>query len=86
MLRNAIEHKFIKVHEYNWDRELQLESDSFYHVSETTLQDYNLRLLELSREALMYLVYAIGIEERKKGKPEKAVSMQISDFLDEWKR
>ena len=86
VLRNAIEHKFIKVHEYNWDRELQLESDSFYHVSETTLQDYNLRLLELSREALMYLVYAIGIEERKKGKPEKAVSMQISDFLDEWKR
>ena len=85
VLRHALEHKFVKVHEYSWDRKLQIESDSFYHVSEDVLMNHTLRLLELSREALMYLVYAIGVEECKKGKPEKAVSMQISDFLDEWK-
>ena len=86
VLRNALEHKYVKVHEYNWDKALQLESDSFYHVSEDVLKNDTMRLLELSREALMYLVYAIGVEESKKGKSEKAVPMQISDFLDEWKR
>ena len=41
VLRNALEHKFVKVHEYSWDRVLQLESDSFYHVSEAVLQRHN---------------------------------------------
>ena len=31
-LRNAFEHKFVKAHEYEWEKALQLESDSFYHV------------------------------------------------------
>lgn len=85
-MRHALEHKFVKVHECSWNREFQLERDNFYHISEDELKNHTMRLLELSREALMYLVYAIGVEESKKGKPEKAVSMQISDFLDEWKR
>lgn len=86
LLRNAMEHKFVKVHENNWDRKLQIEIDSFYHISEEELKKDTMRLLELSREALIYLVYATGIEERKKGKLEKSVSMQIVDFPDEWKR
>lgn len=84
-LRNAIEHKFVKVHEYEWKRDLKLESDSFYHVSEEDLIKYTLRLLELSREALMYLVYAIGIEESKKEKHGIAVPMHVTDYPDEWK-
>lgn len=85
-LRNAFEHKFVKVHEYEWKKKLQLESDSFYHISEDDLKKQTLKLLEISREALMYLVYAIGIEESKKEKSDKAVSMPLSDFPDEWKR
>ena len=34
----------------------------------------------------MYLVYAIGVEESKKEKSEKSVSMPLTDFPDEWKR
>ena len=86
ILRNALEHKFVKVHEYRWDRKLQMESDSFYHVSEEDLKDYAMRLLEIAREALMYLVYAIGYEESKKEKSSKAVSMTLADYSDEWKR
>jgi len=85
-LRNAFEHKFVKVHEYEWKKKLQLESDSFYHISEDDLKKQTLKLLEISREALMYLVYAIGVEESKKEKSDKAVSMPLSDFPDEWKR
>lgn len=86
VLRNAFEHKFVKVHEYEWKRKLKLESDSFYHVSEDDLKKHTIRLLEISREALMYLVYAIEIEESKKEKSEKLVSMPLTDFPDEWKR
>lgn len=86
ILRNAMEHKFVKVHEIRWDRKLQIEVDSFYHISEEELKKDTMRLLKLSREALFYLVYAIGIEERKKGKPENSVSIQIVDCPDEWKR
>lgn len=87
VLRNAIEHKFIKVHEYTWNRELCFESDGFYHVSENKLKKSVMRLLELAREALMYLVYAIGVNESLKEKEsENAVTMSILDYSDEWKR
>lgn len=87
VLRNAIEHKFIKVHEYGWNRELYLENDGFYHVSEHKLKKSIMRLLELAREALMYLVYAIGVNDSQKQKePENAVTMPILDYSDEWKR
>ena len=85
-LRNAFEHKFVKVHECEWKKALQLESDSFYHVSENDLKVRTMRLLELAREALMYLVFAIGVEESKKEKSEKSVSMMLRDFPDKWKR
>ena len=86
ILRNALEHKYVKVHEYGWNRKLQIESDSFYHISENELKKHTLRLLQISREALMYLVYAIGVEESKKEKPDKVAPMSLSDFPDEWKR
>lgn len=86
ILRNALEHKFVKVHEYSWDGELRMESDSFYHVSEEDLIKNTMRLLEILREALMYLVYAVGIEESKKNKSEKVMLLHIPDFPDEWKQ
>lgn len=87
LLRNAIEHKFIKVHEYTWNREFCLESDGFYHISEDKLKKSVMRLLELAREALMYLVYAIGVNESKKGrKSQNVVTMSILDYSDGWKR
>lgn len=85
-LRNALEHKFVKVHEYRWDGEFKMESDSFYHVSEDNLKKYTMRLLAICREALIYLVYAIGIDDSKKDKSGGAVSLPLQDFLDDWKR
>ena len=85
-LRNALEHKFVKVHEYKWDGKLQVEEDGFYHVSEEDLKKYTLRLLSIIREALMYLVYAIGIDDSKKDKTGMVVPLSVSDYPDEWKR
>lgn len=85
VLRNALEHKFVKVHEYDYSGGLQIEDDSFYHIGEDQLKTLVLRLLELSREWIIELVYAIGIEESKKGKREDAINLNIYDFDDQWK-
>lgn len=85
-LRNALEHKFVKIHEYSWHRGLTLENDNFYHLDETKFEKYTMRLLVLAREALMYLVYAIGINESKRDNNGRAVSLSIMDFDDDWKR
>lgn len=86
VLRNAFEHKFVKVHEYQRNKKLQLENDGFYHISDEELKSRTLKLLHLSREALMYLVYAVGIEERNKKKPCKTACIHLTDFPDEWKK
>lgn len=88
-LRNALEHKFVKIHEFPWKRDLKLESDNFYHLDESTFEKFTMRLLVLAREALMYLVYAIGINESKKDSENpdsKAISLSVFDFDDDWKR
>ena len=86
VLRNAIEHKYLKVHQSAWDRKLQSESDNFYHITENDLKKCTMRLLEITREALMYLVYAVGVDNKKKSKSENAVSILLDNYLDEWKR
>ena len=84
-LRNALEHKFVKVHEYRNGEKLQIEEDSFYHVGEDELIKYALRLLELAREWIMELVYAIGLEESKNSNEGLTIQLDIPDFDDEWK-
>ena len=84
-LRNALEHKFVKIHEYTNDCKLEIADDNFYHIGEQALIEQCVRLVELARECIMYLVYAIDIEESKKEKSDKAISLQVVDFDDEWK-
>ena len=84
-LRNALEHKFVKIHEYPNEYRLEIADDNFYHISEQTLIEQCIRLVGLARECIIYLVYAIDIEESKKEKSDKAVSLPIVDFDDEWK-
>ena len=83
-LRNALEHKFVKIHEYTNDCKLEIADDNFYHIGEQALIEQCVRLVELARECIMYLVYAIDIEESKKEKSDKAISLQVVDFDDEW--
>lgn len=86
-LRNALEHKFVKVLNLGEDiKTLTIKDDNFYHVTEDKLKENALRLLRLVREALIYLVYAIGYNETQKDKFEKSISLNLHDYLDEWKR
>ena len=85
-LRNALEHKYVKVHEYAYQGPFKIEDDRFYHISEDELRSCAMRLLELSREWIMELVYAVGIEESKKDNGEEIIHLDIVDYDDEWKR
>ena len=84
-MRNALEHKFVKIHEYSGDYKLEIADDNFYHISEQALIEQCVRLVGLARECIMYLVYAIDIEESKKEKSDKTVSLKVINFDDEWK-
>ena len=85
VLRNALEHKFAKFHEYSYKAPLKTAEDGFYHISEDDLKKGVIRLLELGREWLIYLVYAIEIEERKSTNSDNVFCLTIQDFGDEWK-
>ena len=86
ILRNALEHKFVKIHEFPQQYKIEIDTDRFYHISEADLIKYTLRLLELSREFIMELVYAISLEERKKVHDEETIfSLNIGDYDDKWK-
>lgn len=87
-LRNALEHKYVKVHEYKWKKELKIEDDGFYHLDEESLKKYTFRLLQLTREMVMYLVYAVGIynSQHCSNESEKAVQLFLLDYADERKR
>lgn len=86
-LRNALEHKYVKIHEYPYNRKLQIEDDDFYHISEEDLTNYALRLLKISREFIMEFTYAIGIKEDKADTADNKIVLPLSvaDFDDEWK-
>ena len=91
-LRNALEHKFVKVHaDTLWDGEenQELGQDSFYHITENALFQYTMNLLEIVREWLIDLTMAIHIEEisrRKNHTGNAVVTMPLVEFDDEWKK
>lgn len=92
VLRNALEHKFVKVHNrilYNGKQgETEIGIDSFYHITEDSLLQYTLDLLEIVREWLIDLTMAIHIEEMKhrdSKEVEKRFPMFLMEFDDEWK-
>ena len=84
-LRHALEHKFVQVHEYPQPYELHIMDDRFYHISESSLKKYTLRILTLAREWIMELVYAIAIEESKNQDKENVVHLHIADYDEQWK-
>lgn len=89
-LRNALEHKYVKVCE-NWsmNRDSGEIDDLAFYVSEDELKYSVLKLLKIIRELIINISIAVNIEEDKRhGQLEDrhAVKMYISLYEDEWKR
>lgn len=81
-LRNALEHKFVKIHEFPWKKNLTIAEDSFYHISEEDMIRHTVRLLELAREWIMEFVYAIDIEEKQHKHKGRVFCMSVAEFED----
>ena len=90
-LRNALEHKYVKVY---WDMvadSIEEELDGLaYYIMESELYKETLGLLKLIREVLISLSLAVEIEERKKRHtlPEKfpiLPKINLMSYEDSWK-
>ena len=85
-IRNYIEHRSFKVIEslnYTYTEETET-----YEIDRDLFVDKTLRLIKLSRSALMYLAFSIYIEERKRDKYRgKGIIVPVNyfDLKDEYK-
>lgn len=89
-LRNHLEHGYVKIHESFYDPSNggKFRDKLAYSVSEKMLIQYTLKVLELSREALIYLSLAVHIEERRRnGSHQNNNLLQVSSdtYEDDWK-
>lgn len=96
-IRNHIEHTYLKVHEHEpspppeVDNPMSRLADTLaYSVGQTEFQDKTLRLLQLARATLIYLVHAVYLEERRKeaerGENGLIMPMYLDEYEDDWKR
>jgi hypothetical protein len=95
-IRNHIEHKYLKVHEHEpgpppeANNPMRGLADTLaYSVGQTEFQDKTLRLLQLARATLIYLVHAVYLEERRKevehGDDGLIMPMYLDEYEDDWK-
>lgn len=85
-LRNALEHKFVSVHMFSVEKEVEIGKDYIYRISEENLIRYSMDLLKLVREAIIELTIAIRIEEGWRNTDQKKVlHMSMTEYLDEYK-
>ena len=86
-LRNALEHKFVSVHEFSPEKEIEIGEDFIYRVSEDHLVQYTIDLLKIVREAVIELTFAIRIEEYQRHNDNKRVArINLYEYQDIFKR
>ncbi|PMQ06536.1 hypothetical protein DyAD56_03505 [Dyella sp. AD56] len=90
-LRNHLEHKYVKVHELLLDAPAahDMFHDTLAHsIRRTDLEHRTLRLMQLVRSALIYLVLGIHKEEQMRAKDQDGLvaPMTLHTIEDDWKR
>lgn len=91
ILRNALEHKYVKVHDsllYE-EKEPFIDQELTYHISEYDLQNYTLDLMHMVRELIINLSVSVYIAENNKRLPSSnkdfIPQIHLIDYDDEWK-
>jgi len=80
-IRNYLEHKFImiKMFDINQSEEINERERPFY-ITQNELVNKTMKIAQLSREAIMYLSFAVHIEEEKKEHEGIIPRISLSDF------
>jgi hypothetical protein len=87
-MRNHLEHRYLQVHEL-WASSRAGDTEHRYSISRSDLAEKTLRLLKLSRAALIYLALAVSEEERvnHRSTPGGFVpEIPLDTWDDDWKR
>lgn len=87
-IRNALEHKYVKVTSSFFSTTEEWEDGLALYVSENELYDVTLELLKILREAIICLALCVNIEEipkREDAKDKFILPMHLMAFEDEWK-
>lgn len=89
-IRNALEHKFMQVHE-GWARPFNWNAPSSeglgYSIDSDLLEAKALRVMKIARSALIQLSLSIGVEERARTRPDTFVgSIPVFELDDRRKR
>jgi hypothetical protein len=94
VIRNRLEHRYLKVHEFGPIKRPNKKPDFMDDVLAYSVGRYDFikkteRMLKLARAAIIYIVLAVHLEERKKSKEDKGkivMPMDIDEIDNEWKR
>ena len=89
-IRNALEHKFLQVHE-GWAQPFMWAAPSSkglgISIDSDILETKSLRVMKIARSALIQLSMAIGVKERKRTRSDTLMgSMHLFDLDDRRKR
>jgi tetratricopeptide (TPR) repeat protein len=89
VVRNHLEHKYLKVHEFGVLNEEFREDTLAYSIGRSEMTDKSLRILKLTRSALIYFALAIKVEEIQRDKnrdtKDQVGQLYIDTIQDDWK-
>jgi hypothetical protein len=91
-IRNHLEHKYFKIHDF-MPPHRSMQSIGFeqlaYSIGRTEFENKTLRLMQLVRSALIYLIQAIYGEEYRRGRDQGdglTLPIILDTWEDDWKR
>lgn len=91
ILRNALEHKYVKVH-FGLLYSIKapyVDAEGTYHISDGDLQKFTMELAYMVRELIIDLSMAVHIEEQKRkqvyGEEKIIPQLTLQEYDDEWK-
>ena len=88
-IRNALEHKYVKIYASFADPVLNDISDGLaLYISEEELAEVTMQLLKILREAIISLSLSVNIAEKPKREETKdnlIVPMSLMEYEDDWK-
>lgn len=80
-IRNQLEHKFISIKILDTKKyKTSFDRKRDYYITENALEEKTLHLAQLVRESMIYLSFAIHIEESRKEKIEKIVEIPLTTY------
>lgn len=84
-IRNALEHRFLSVHNYSLEGELIITKSGIDRVTDDCLLKDALQLARIIREVIIELIIAISIEEITKNDSTLSMPIVINEVDDEFK-